>query len=64
MLSRGTLKETARAMGIELPTVVCHLRHAREKMKPPHKLGHFLAWARWRWESQVVMHPAKVEEPA
>jgi hypothetical protein len=51
MLSRGTLKGAANALGIEVSTVQVHLNHARLKMKPPHKLGHFLAWDRWRRET-------------
>lgn len=59
MLSRGTMKAAARALGIEVPTLDTHLRHARDKMKPPHKLGHFIAWARWKWENQCLNATAK-----
>lgn len=54
MNARGTIKAAARALGIEADTLITHLRHARQKMNPPHKLGHFLEWHLWRWKTQQL----------
>lgn len=67
MLARGSHKGVAKALGISINTVVTYLREARRKMSPPHKLGHFLAWDRWRREQVAAQADAQLQaekEPA
>lgn len=61
MMATGTVKGTARRLGIDGRTVETHLDHIALKMQPKHKLAHFMAWHLFRWQTQTL---GTVEETA
>jgi len=62
LLSTGTFKRAADRLGITVQTLAKHLRSARRKMKPPHRLGQFLMWHDWRKAGQEGAAEAAREE--
>lgn len=62
LLGLGTFKRAADRLGITVQTLAKHLRSARRKMNPPHRLGQFLMWHDWRKAGQEVAAEAVREE--
>jgi DNA-binding NarL/FixJ family response regulator len=61
MLARGSVKGVAKSLGLSIHTVIMYMREARRKMAPPHKLGHFIAWDRWRTAQLIEQAKAQLE---